>query len=89
MSPQSSSGSASNQTNVHTFEFTKRKKYADLLIAELTEAIVLVLSSECKILFCGSAVTDLLGWRDEDLVDSDLIELINGEPIEILPALCS
>jgi PAS domain-containing protein len=54
------------------------------LITELAEAIILVLSSECKVLFCGTAVTELLGWRDEDLIDGDLIELINGERISAL-----
>lgn len=75
----SSSAGASSSKNSSTFEFTKRKRFADLLITELAEAIVLVLSSDCKVLFCGTAVTELLGWRDEDLVDGDLIELINGE----------
>jgi hypothetical protein len=73
----------STHKNQNTFEFAKRKKYADLLITELAEAILLVLSSECKVLFCGNAVTELLGWRDEDLVDGDLIELINGQWIYI------
>lgn len=76
---QSSSAGPSNSKTPQTFEFTKRKRFADLLITELAEAIVLVLSSECKVLFCGTAVTELLGWRDEDLVDGDLIGLINGE----------
>jgi len=69
------------------FEFTKRKKYADLLITELTEGIVLVLSSDCKVLYCGTAVTELLGWRDEDLIDGDLIKLINGEKIHVLQCI--
>jgi hypothetical protein len=78
MIPLMSSAGPPNQKN---FEFTKRKKYADLLITELAEAIILVLSLNCKVLFCGTAVTELLGWRDEDLVDGDLIELIDGERI--------
>lgn len=80
-----SSSSAPNQKNQPTFEFTKRKRFADLLITELVGTINLVLSSDCKILFCGAAVTDLLGWRDEDLVDGDLIELINGEVMTQIP----
>lgn len=75
---QNPSAGPSNSKQPTNFEFTKRKKYADLLITELAEAIVLVLSSQCKVLFCGSAVTELLGWRDEDLIDGDLIELINS-----------
>lgn len=77
-SVSSSSAGPSSQKNQKSFEFTKRKKFADLLITELAEAIILVLSLECRVWFCGTAVTELLGWRDEDLVDGDLIELING-----------
>jgi hypothetical protein len=80
---QSSIAGLSNAKNQHAFEFTKRKKFADLLITELAEAIILVLSPHCKIWFCGTAVTELLGWRDEELIDGDLMELINGERIFI------
>ena len=61
-----------------TFEFTKRKRWADLLITELTEAIVLILSTQCQILYCSAAVKELLGWRDEDLIDTEFLDLVNG-----------
>ena len=61
-----------------TFEFTKRKRWADLLITELTEAIILILSTRCQILYCGAAVKELLGWRDEDLIDTEFLDLVNG-----------
>lgn len=60
------------------FEFTKRKRWADLLITELTEAIILILSTQCQILYCSSAVKELLGWRDEDLIDTEFLDLVNG-----------
>ncbi|KAA1469364.1 hypothetical protein DENSPDRAFT_834962 [Dentipellis sp. KUC8613] len=60
------------------FEFMKRKRWADLLISELSDAILLVLSEDCRILFCGRAVQELLGWKDEELVDGDLVELMNA-----------
>ena len=59
-------------------EFTKRKRWADLLITELTEAIVLILSPQCQILYCSAAVRELLGWRDEDLIDTEFLDLVNG-----------
>ncbi|KAI0273452.1 hypothetical protein BC834DRAFT_853891 [Gloeopeniophorella convolvens] len=59
------------------WEFTRRKRWADLLITELTEAIVLVLSPTCKVLFCNPAVRDILAWQDEDMIDKDLTELVN------------
>jgi len=62
-----------------TFEFTKRKRWADLLIKELADAIIFILSPTCKVLYCGTAVTELLGWRDEELIDGDLMDLINAD----------
>ena len=62
-----------------SFEFTRRKRWADLLIMELPEALLLVLSPACKVWYCGNSVTDLLGWTDHDLVDCDFIELMNGK----------
>ncbi|KZT09753.1 uncharacterized protein LAESUDRAFT_722738 [Laetiporus sulphureus 93-53] len=61
------------------FEFTKRKRWADLLVTELSEAILLVLSAEGKVWYCGAAVGELLGWREDDLVDADFAELMNAD----------
>ncbi|KAG1754311.1 white collar 2 type of transcription factor [Suillus lakei] len=82
----SSTSNAANSTP-STFEFTKRKRWADLLIHELSEAIVLVLSNECKVLFCSRAVSELLGWRDTELIDKDLVDLVNGEDKHAFRAL--
>lgn len=83
--------STSNATNsASTFEFTKRKRWADLLIHELSEAIIFVLSNECKVLFCSRAISELLGWRDAELIDKDLVDLVNGKHVccvlVVLPA---
>jgi len=67
-----------SQQNVHPWEFTRRKRWADLLLTELSEAIVLVLSSRRKVLFCNPAVREILGWQDEDLIDSDFKDLLNA-----------
>lgn len=69
--------SSSVQKPLLTYEFTKRKRWADLLVTELTDVIIFVLSPTCKVLYCGTAVTELLGWRDVDLVDYDLVDLIS------------
>ena len=60
------------------FDFTTRKQWAGLLISELTEAIQLIVGPSGKIWYCGLAVYELLGWRDKELVDSDIFELVNG-----------
>jgi len=66
-----------NQQLVPSWEFTRRKRWADLLITELSEAIVLVLSPRRKVLFCNPAVREILGWQDEDLIDRDFKHLVN------------
>lgn len=68
----------SNQKPPLTFEFTKRKRWGDLLITELADCILFVLSPTCNIWFCGQAVTDLLGWKDSELVDHNLLNLVYG-----------
>lgn len=57
-----------------TFEFMRRKRWADLLINELSEGIIFVLSHSGKVLFCSHSVYELLGWRDEELVDRDIFD---------------
>ena len=59
------------------FEFTKRKRWADLLVTQLSEAILLMLSPQMNVLYCGSAVWALLGWQDHECVDKCLLEFMN------------
>ncbi len=68
---------AANQQMV--FDFTKRKRWADLLVTELTEAIMLVLSVTGQVWYCGPAIEELLGWRDEEIVDGDFCEIMNSQ----------
>jgi PAS domain S-box-containing protein len=76
--PSRSTQLQSNQQPVPQWEFTRRKRWADLLITELSEAILFVLSPARKVLFCNPAVREILGWQDEDLIDRDLTDLVNG-----------
>ena len=68
-----------------TFKFTKRKHWADLLITELAEAIILILSTQCQILYCSAVVEELLRWRNEDLIDAKFLDLVNS--VCMCPAL--
>jgi hypothetical protein len=70
---------AQAKTQQQTYDFTKRKRWADLLLTELVDNIALILSVSGKILYCGNAVTELLGWRDVDLVDVDFVNLVDGK----------
>lgn len=67
-----------NQQPLPPWEFTRRKRWADLLMNELSEAIVLVLSPRRKILFCNPAVREILGWQDGELIDKDFKDFVNG-----------
>ncbi|XP_006458018.1 putative PHRB protein [Agaricus bisporus var. bisporus H97] len=73
--------SATSQTNtisnpLSTFEFTKRKRWADILVTGLTDVIIFVLSPEGKVLYCGTAVNELLGWNETDILDLRLDDFI-------------
>ncbi|KAF8136525.1 white collar 2 type of transcription factor [Boletus edulis] len=74
-----STSKSSSSTSPTTFEFTKRKRWADLLIYELSDAIIFVLSRDAKIWFCGRAVSELLGWSDAELIDCPFTDLVNSE----------
>lgn len=65
------------QKSPSTFEFTKRKRWPDLLITDLVDSVLFILSPSCIVLYVATAVNELLGWRDVDLVDLDFIKLIN------------
>ncbi|KAF9527038.1 hypothetical protein CPB83DRAFT_857045 [Crepidotus variabilis] len=73
----SNPSSAIGKSAQPAYDFTKRKRWADLLLTELVDNIVFVLSPTGKILYCGNAVTELLGWRDVELVDLNFIDLVD------------
>ncbi|KAI0317568.1 hypothetical protein OF83DRAFT_1058454 [Amylostereum chailletii] len=76
--PGAGASASASANAVPGFEFTRRKRWADLLINELSEAITLVLSVTGKVLFCSHSVLELLGWRDDEVVDGDLLQWMNG-----------
>ncbi|KAJ7578387.1 white collar 2 type of transcription factor [Mycena floridula] len=70
---------ASTSSGPSHFEFTKRKRWGDLLVAELADCIMFVLSPTGKVLFVGNAITDLLGWPSGQLVDSQFLDLVSHD----------
>jgi hypothetical protein len=60
------------------FEFGKRKRWADLVVTELVDVLLLVLSPQAKVLYCGNGLKGLLGWNDTDIIDYDFADLLNG-----------
>lgn len=63
---------------LQSFEFTKRKRWADTLFSEISETLFLVLSPSFKVLYCGAAIVELLGWKEDQLVDADLSAIIDS-----------
>ena len=63
---------------VTSFEFTRRKRWPDILINEVPENIMLVLSPNGKIWFSGVAMVELLGWTVEEVLDKDFLCFVNG-----------
>lgn len=74
--PTTSKAPAAAVAITPAFEFTRRKRWADLLINELSEGIILALNTSGKVLFCSHSSFELLGWRDDELVDHDIAELM-------------
>jgi len=72
MSQTNQAGSAAQKT----FDFLKRKRWAELLVTELADAVNFVLSTSGTVLYCGPAFTELTGWRDTDLLDRDILEVV-------------
>ncbi|KAJ7256488.1 hypothetical protein B0H12DRAFT_1112318 [Mycena haematopus] len=61
------------------FEFGKRKRWADLVVTELVDVLLLVLSPQGKVLYCGNGLKGLLGWTDTDIIDYDFTDLLDAE----------
>lgn len=54
------------------FEFTKRKRWADILHSELSvDVLIFILSPACKVLYASPALKNLLGWKETEVVDRD------------------
>ncbi|GJJ12345.1 hypothetical protein Clacol_006586 [Clathrus columnatus] len=66
------------KTQTAAYEFTKRKRWTDTLFSEISEAIFLIVSPSFKVLYCSSAVVEILGWKEDQLVDADLGSFIEG-----------
>lgn len=71
------SSTVTSLTQKSTYEFTKRKRWPDLLINGLVDSVLFILSPSCTVLYVATAVHELLGWKDVDLIDLDFIKLVN------------
>lgn len=60
------------------FEFTKRKKWADILISELSGSVLFILNPAANLLWASPAIAELLGWRDDELLERPIKDLLHG-----------
>lgn len=49
------------------------------MVTGLTDVLILILSPEGKVLYCGTAVTELLGWNETEVLDLYLNDFVVGE----------
>ena len=77
-SSQAVAGPGSLQNGPGQYDYTKRKRWADLISSEVVETVAFVVNSSLTVLLCGAAICELLGWRDADFLDTELTEYMDG-----------
>jgi hypothetical protein len=83
--PQTIRRSVAGGQSVGGFEFTKRRKWDELLLTELPVSITIALSPESTILFTGHnhALEDLLSYNEDELLDRSLSDFTSHQDWEI------
>ncbi|CCA71461.1 related to white collar photoreceptors-like protein-Laccaria bicolor [Serendipita indica DSM 11827] len=61
------------------FEFTKRKRWADLLVSELVNVAILVLSQTGTIIHCDAAVHTVTGYAEDQVLGKNFADLLHQE----------
>ena len=64
------------------FEFTKRRKWADILIAEIPSWVFTVkpedqFRDDTKVRFSNPACLAMLGWSMQEICDSPLVDFVH------------
>ena len=77
-SSQAAVGPVSLQNASGQYDYTKRKRWGDLISSEVVETVAFVVNSSLTVLLCGAAICELLGWRDADFLDTELTEYMDG-----------
>jgi hypothetical protein len=77
-SSQAAVGPVSLQNTSGQYDYTKRKRWGDLISSEVVETVAFVVNSSLTVLLCGAAICELLGWRDADFLDTELTEYMDG-----------
>ena len=75
--PQHAQQSQAQRGN-QIFEFTKRKKWTNILLSEQPDTVIVILDNDNRVQYVGPGMRDVLGWEVEDLVETDFLEVVNG-----------
>lgn len=64
-----------------TFEFTKRKRWAETVINELVDVAILVFSQTGLILHCDASIHEVMGpgYSEDQIVNKNFRDLLHGE----------
>ena len=60
------------------YEFTKRKKWTNILLSEQPDTVIVILDYDNRVQYVGPGMRDVLGWEVEDLVEKDFLEVVNS-----------
>ncbi|CDZ96439.1 GATA-4/5/6 transcription factors [Phaffia rhodozyma] len=81
--PTSFGSTSTSSTDNAIFEFTKRKRWPNLLVNEMTDTTILVVmplsNGSAKILFASPSVKDLLGYNASEILDRSLTDFVYDE----------
>ena len=62
-----------------TFDFTKRRRWTDVLLSSLPGAALLVLDKYGSIEYAGPGTHSVLGWEIEEVVERNVLDFVNGQ----------
>ncbi|KAG8825871.1 blue light receptor, partial [Serendipita sp. 399] len=69
------------------FEFTKRKRWADLLISELVNVAIFVFSPAGTIIHCDAAVHSVTGYSEDQVIGKNFSEFLHeGDSVAFFKA---
>jgi len=65
-----------------SWEWTiRRKRWQETLILELQGSVPFIISKSGKFLFCGRSIREVLGWKETELVDANIVDFLHENDI--------
>lgn len=76
-----------NNKSQAIFEFTKRKRWADVLVSELVNVAILVLSPSGSIIHVDAAVHGVTGYSEDQLLGKNFSDILHGSFAFVTPPM--